>query len=62
MLKHYLRMRNFVDEQTGASLAEYGMLVALIAVICIAAVGLLGTNVRDALQDAANGIAGIGGG
>jgi len=36
---------NFVQEEEGASLAEYGLLLALIAVICVTAVALLGTNV-----------------
>lgn len=32
----------------GATAVEYGLLVALIAAIIIAAVALLGTNIRDA--------------
>lgn len=38
----YLRAR-FNDER-GASLVEYALLVALIAVVCIVAISLLGTN------------------
>ena len=43
-------MRNLVarfskDEQ-GAALVEYGMLVGLIAVVCIAAVTALGTRIE----------------
>ena len=41
-LATYLRAR-FEDER-GASLVEYALLVALIAVVCIAAVTLLGDN------------------
>ena len=33
--------------EEGASLAEYGLLLALIAVVCIAAVSLLGTNIQS---------------
>ena len=36
---------NFVQEEDGASLAEYGLLLALIAVICITGITLLGKNV-----------------
>jgi pilus assembly protein Flp/PilA len=36
---------NFVKDDSGAALVEYGMLVGLIAVVCIAAVTLLGTTV-----------------
>ena len=39
----FLRAR-FGDTQRGASLVEYALLVALIAVVCIAAVTLLGKN------------------
>jgi pilus assembly protein Flp/PilA len=37
----YLRWRR---TEEGASLVEYALLVALIAVVCIVAVALLGTN------------------
>ena len=37
---------NFVRQEEGAALAEYGLLVALIAVVCIAAVTLLGTSIQ----------------
>jgi pilus assembly protein Flp/PilA len=48
------KVRKFVTGQDeGASLAEYGLLVALIAVVCIAAVTLLGTNVAAKINEAA---------
>ena len=34
-------------EEEGASLVEYALLVALIAVVCIAAVTAVGTGARD---------------
>jgi pilus assembly protein Flp/PilA len=36
----------FIRDEEGASLAEYGLLLALIAVICIAAIGLLGGQIN----------------
>ena len=39
----FLRARLGHDEQ-GASLVEYALLVALIAVVCIVAITLLGSN------------------
>jgi len=45
----------FRDEE-GASLAEYGLLLALIAVICIAAIAILGTKVSSMFSDTANGV------
>ena len=53
-------LRSFVREEAGASLLEYGLLVALIAVVSIAAIRVLGTRIRDvfdsvvAALDAAN--------
>ena len=41
-LATWLRAR--FDSDRGASLVEYALLVALIAVVCIAAVTLLGNN------------------
>jgi pilus assembly protein Flp/PilA len=42
-LATYVRAR-FGDTERGASLVEYALLVALIAVVCIAAVTLLGKD------------------
>jgi len=35
----------FVKNEEGAALVEYGLLVGLIAVVCVGAVTTLGTNV-----------------
>ena len=40
----YLRARFAAKSERGASLVEYALLVALIAVVCIVAVTLLGKN------------------
>ena len=40
-------IRRFRRDEEGASLAEYGLLLALIALVCIAAVTALGTNVSS---------------
>jgi len=42
----YLRAR-FGNSERGASLVEYALLLALIAVVCIVAVGLIGTKAND---------------
>ena len=44
---------NFVRNDEGAALAEYGLLIALIAVVCIAAVTFLGTQISTYLSNAA---------
>lgn len=40
----YVRMRNLMDSDEGATAVEYGLMVALIALAIIVAVTLLGTN------------------
>jgi pilus assembly protein Flp/PilA len=42
--------------ERGASLVEYALLVALIAVVCIGAVTFLGNNASDKLNEVANSI------
>ncbi len=37
----------FVREEEGASLAEYGLLLALIALVCLAGMTLLGTVINS---------------
>jgi len=46
----------FAKDEEGASLVEYGLLVALIAVVCIAAVTLLGTKINAIFDYLANKI------
>jgi pilus assembly protein Flp/PilA len=37
----------FASDEAGATIVEYALMLALIAVVCIAAVGLLGTKTSD---------------
>jgi len=48
----------FADDSTdrGASLVEYALLIALIALICFAAVTLLGNNASAGLSSAADSL------
>jgi len=50
------KIRNFFKDESGASAVEYGLLVALIAVVIIGAVGLLGQNINAQFTAAANAI------
>jgi pilus assembly protein Flp/PilA len=43
-------IKRFVREEEGVTMVEYGLLAALIAVVCIAAIKLIGTNL-DAVFD-----------
>lgn len=48
-LAAWVRAR-FADTDRGASLVEYALLVALIAVVCIAAVTILGKNASNKFE------------
>ena len=43
-------IRKLVNNEDGAALVEYGMLVALIAVVCIVAVKAIGQKISGAFQ------------
>ncbi|MEY2423725.1 MAG: pilus assembly protein Flp/PilA [Acidimicrobiaceae bacterium] len=49
-------IRAHVNDDRGASLVEYALLVALIAVVCIAAITLLGNNASTKFDNTANSI------
>ena len=43
-------IRKLANNEDGAALVEYGMLVALIAVVCILAVTAIGTKISTAFK------------
>ena len=51
------KVRKFFDREEGATMVEYGLMVALIAVICIGAVSVLGTSISAAFGSASAKIA-----
>jgi pilus assembly protein Flp/PilA len=64
MLKQYVVMQIWLaayksKKQKGQSLAEYGLILALIAVFCIAALTTLGGNISTMLQGLASTIGGV---
>jgi pilus assembly protein Flp/PilA len=56
MRKSIVRFRS--DEE-GAALIEYGMLVGLIAVVCVVAVQLLGTQINTVFTNLTNVLTGF---
>ena len=54
-LANWVRAR-FGNSDRGASLVEYALLVALIAIVCIAAVTLLGKNASNKFRSVGNSI------
>jgi pilus assembly protein Flp/PilA len=49
-------LKRFWEDETGASAVEYGLLVALIAVVIITAVTTLGTNLSSKFSRVATSI------
>jgi pilus assembly protein Flp/PilA len=49
-------LARFVKDESGATAIEYGLIVALIAVVIISAVTTLGTNLNTSLSKAGNAI------
>jgi pilus assembly protein Flp/PilA len=45
------KLISFFKDEEGASMVEYGLLIALIAIAAVAALGLLGTSVKELFED-----------
>ncbi|HXF25339.1 MAG TPA: Flp family type IVb pilin [Gemmatimonadaceae bacterium] len=50
--------RAFVCGDEGATMVEYGMMVALIAAVCVGIVATLGTQINTAFTNVSTAIAG----
>jgi pilus assembly protein Flp/PilA len=50
------RLKSVVRRDEGQDLLEYALLIALIAIVCVGAITLAGTNVRDAFNNIAGSI------
>lgn len=50
------QVKRFAREEEGATMVEYGLMVALIAIVCLAAVKLIGTNLNLVFSDIASAI------
>lgn len=56
MSKSLIALRNFVDNEEGAALAEYGILIAFIAIVAIVAVTFFGSKISAKFSEYANSI------
>ena len=56
MQKFALSLRKLLVREDGATMVEYGLMVALIAIVCIAAVTLFGTSVKALFSSSAGSI------
>jgi pilus assembly protein Flp/PilA len=46
----------FLNNESGATAIEYGLIAALIAVVIITAVTTIGTNLKGTFNNVANGV------
>ena len=54
MLKLWTAYQSRITDESGASMVEYALLVALIAVVVIAAALFLGTEINDKFSEVGN--------
>ena len=54
------KIKNFLKDEEGATAVEYGLMVALIAVVIIGAVTLLGQSTSDKFGEVETAISGAG--
>jgi pilus assembly protein Flp/PilA len=55
-------IKRFVHDESGVTAMEYGLIAALIAVVIIAAVQLVGTNLSTTFNTVAGSLGGAGAG
>jgi len=53
-------LRRLLTDEEGATMVEYGLMIALIAVVCAVAVKTIGTNLNTKFTSAGNCVAGTG--
>ncbi len=56
MLELYVRFMNWLQSEEGQGLAEYALILVLIAVVVIAAVSFLGTGISTTFSRIANSL------
>ncbi|MNK24882.1 Flp/Fap pilin component [compost metagenome] len=55
-------IKNFANDESGATAIEYGLIAALMAVIIIAGIGLIGDQLSTKFSGIADAIGGAGAG
>jgi pilus assembly protein Flp/PilA len=56
-MKNYIEcIKNFMKEEDGPTAVEYAVMLALIVVVCLGAVGTIGTNANDKFTTVATAI------
>jgi pilus assembly protein Flp/PilA len=55
------KIKNLVVQEEGQALTEYGLIIGLVAVACIAAIGLLSGGIKDLLGEVGAKLTGANG-
>ena len=58
MSQFIARVQSLVAREEGATMVEYGLMVALIALVCIGAVALVGGQLSTLFNDVKNSMSG----
>lgn len=54
MQEIFLKLRELLRNEEGATATEYAVMLALIIIVCIVAIALLGNKVNNSFQEMAN--------
>ena len=57
-VKKEIELKNILREERGATMLEYALLAALIALVAVPSITALGTSTRDTFHTAGNNMAG----
>lgn len=52
----FQKLINFFKDEDGATMVEYALMLALIAIVCIVAVRLIGTNANTVFSSSATAL------
>ena len=52
----FQKLINFFKDEEGATMVEYALMLALIAIVCIAAVTIVGTSASSVFQSSSEAI------
>ncbi len=60
-MKWFAPVRRFLASEDGPTAVEYAVMLALIVIVCLAAISSLGTATRETFQGVTDAISGSGG-
>ena len=58
MSRYLASVRKFLVSEDGPTAVEYAVMLALIIVVCLAAIGTIGTNAKTTFTNVGNSLAG----